>query len=280
MKNISKTSVIIVSFMFSIILIETCTASEVSDTYTVQKVKNLANLKQHLQRHVNSLQELKSSFNQYEMSLSSDILSTIEQNIENIIEYEGYVDKIIPCMNYEFKNNSSEIFEVLDAFMSIRLGNLYVREKNIQKVMENENIGERITYSRTTDPKRQDELTDFEHILCNLTTDLYQTLNRAIIGILSLIDKTKLPASSQKLLKMSPALWPLITNPTSDDFGHPDEAIFSDDPKDCRDIHYFKYHELNIKLQKENGKVVPYELPTLSFLLPTSIEKPVITNDD
>ncbi|MBX9621694.1 MAG: hypothetical protein K2X28_06695 [Alphaproteobacteria bacterium] len=81
----------------------------------------------------------------------------------------------------------------------------------------------RILYG-PTDPSLYDELTPEQKVLSQKAIDKYQTFNRVILGIASIVDLRLLPANTKMLLRASPTLYPLLEG-NSKDLGHPDETF-------------------------------------------------------
>ncbi|MDI9638536.1 hypothetical protein QM565_22720 [Geitlerinema splendidum] len=75
-----------------------------------------------------------------------------------------------------------------------------------------------------TDPNIYDLLTPEQQILSIKAIDKYQTFNRIILGIASMIDLRTLPANTKRLLRASPTLCSLLED-SSKGFGHPDETF-------------------------------------------------------
>jgi hypothetical protein len=111
---------------------------------------------------------------------------------------------------------------------------------------KNKNEGMKCIYAWSTDPDQQDKLLDpeffeIEKMVAEITTDTYQTKNEIIRQLCSMVRLNDLSAETQKYLRLSPSLWPLIMG-ESNELGHPDQAIFEN-----QDVDLYEQRILHLK---------------------------------
>ncbi|MES2607767.1 MAG: hypothetical protein V4544_03455 [Pseudomonadota bacterium] len=227
-------------------------ASRESDP-TAHRRLVLNGLKERVQSHLDHLEDMKILFrSSAELGALSDvakplkyITSSIEAKKEIVQSYKQSVDLILHSNNPMFFSRTFN--EMLSGFLQTRLDNLKDRKKNIGLMrIAQQNPSKVCIYAWTTDPDKQGELSSIEKILGEITTDTYQTLNTIIAGLCSLVDLKTLPSEPKMLLRMSPSLWPRIQAP-SDDWGHPDEAIFENQDLDLYEHSLFNTGQLPTK---------------------------------
>jgi len=110
----------------------------------------------------------------------------------------------------------------MKTLLDFRLRNLQKRKANLLRAKENI---DGIAYYLTS-PEIIESVPETLRIFPETTIDTYQTINRLIIGLLSLEDLKTLPASTKKMLRASPSLWNRIQG-LDDDLGFPDEALLA-----------------------------------------------------
>lgn len=135
-------------------------------------------------------------------------------------------EKILLTLNKLQKNQLTES-TALEEISMRRYSFINSRRKNsltfYQNFTDNPSDRGRVLYG-PTDPDIYDLLTPEQQILSTKATDKYQTYNRIILGIASMVDLRTLPANTKRFLRGSPTLCSLLED-SSKGFGHPDETF-------------------------------------------------------
>lgn len=139
---------------------------------------------------------------------------------------------------------SGNIETCLHAYLLMRLCFLHGREKNHEIAKNNPDAVYPYTF-----PDQVHALFEYEKIMVGIATDMYQTLNKVIIGLFSLVDGRHFNALTKKAICMSPSLWGRIQG-LEDELGHPDEILLQGFQND---VYWYKNHHIKCYAIEEDA---------------------------
>jgi len=180
----------------------------------------------YLEDHINHLEDAVSASIMLEGSQGNNgeiemgqCIKTLKQNIVNVKEIAGFLHEV-----HEGRMTTKLFMETT---LDLRLRNSQKRKVNLLHAKKNIDS---VTYYLTS-PEIINEIPESFRIFPEIIVDTYQTINKIIVGLLSLENLRTLPASTKRLLRASPSLWDRIQG-LDDDLGFPDEALLNSDTVD------------------------------------------------
>lgn len=177
-------------------------------------------LEQHIERHLNHLDDAISSSKVLQSSTAGksqeinteQCIETLQQNINNINEMASFLRDV--------QKGAMSMKLFMNTLLDLRLRNLRKRKINLLRAKNDPNG---IMYFLTA-PEAIERAPESLQIFPEVMVDTYQTINKIIVGLLSLENLRTLPASTKKILRASPSLWDRIQG-LDGDLGFPDEAL-------------------------------------------------------
>lgn len=151
--------------------------------------------------------------------ITPELITSIKKNLQANEAILSYLKKLQAGELTEDKT-LEEILMLRYSFIDSRRKNSLTFHDNF---INNPSDRGRILYG-PTNPNIYDLLTPEQQILSIKAIDKYQTFNRVILGIASMVDLRTLPIHTKRLLRASPTLCSLLEG-SSKGFGHPDETF-------------------------------------------------------
>ncbi len=270
------------------------------------RVTNKSKVIEGLIRDVEILQAHEEDYiDLFQDCITPEVITSIKKNVQTNEEVLLILNKL--QKNQLTENNAlQEILFLRYIFVNSRRQNSLKFHNNF---INNPSGRGDILYG-PTNPDIYHLLTPEQQSLSIKATDKYQTFNRIILGIASMIDLRTLPGNTKRLLRASPTLCSLLED-NSKGFGHPDETFILESAYkgQMSDWEYFTTHlrytetatlysYSSFHKEKAIVSVTPYErkffeptwqhpyalseLPYPEFLKPYSVERneraPLVTS--
>ena len=242
----------------------------IDDEHDAKKPVVFERVIQHVQTHLDFLRDCKEYFENHNTNTSpldmSSAVAIAHNNINNLTKLE---ERLIAL-----KDGSVDLEETIRFILLSRLSTLQKRKNNIIKRRSDPNI----RYGLTAPQLFRDYPVDVQ-IQVGLTVDTYQTFNKIILDLLSLMDLKNLTVHTEKAIRMSPTLFPLIQG-ANDDLGHPDQAILEDNGSFREaDVYFYENHEFPSCVMELTTYATCYRSPNKTLFLLTPYEYEEYTYD-
>ena len=228
--------------------------------------------------------------------LKSSIVAGLIKEVEILQAHEEdyidfFKDMITPAVIVSIRKNIEANEKILTLLRNLKIGILtenntlaevlmlrftFINSRHNNSIIFNRSLSPNSSENATilygpTDPSIYHLLTPEQQILSTKATDKYQTFNRIILDIASLVDLRTLPAKTKKLLRASPTLCSLLED-SSKGLGHPDETFMLETTEGgpMRDWEYLTTHIKNtekivitsyssFRREDKEARVTPYE---------------------